>query len=95
MKNINSANRIAFIKTNSKLFWHIPEDKKTEISDELLIEFISNYGNHKSIKELFELFDINYVAKIFYKGASQNRTNYFPQVINYFSLYFKKYCVDL
>lgn len=34
-----------FIRENSSLFWHIPDDKKEEISKEVLVETILNYGD--------------------------------------------------
>jgi two-component SAPR family response regulator len=30
----------AFIRKHSSLFWYIPEDKKEEISPDVLVEFI-------------------------------------------------------
>lgn len=81
----------AFIRENSPLFWYIPEDKKENISQEFLVETILNYGDVKSVKKLFELIGINKVAKIFYKQTSRERINYFPQVVNFFNLYFKRH----
>ena len=80
-----------FIKENSSLFWYIPEDKKQDISHEVLVEFILNYGNTQSVKKLFHLLDINYVAGIFRRQTQRKRVNYFPQVTNFFNLYFNKY----
>ncbi len=80
-----------FIRENSSLFWHFKEEEKENISHEILVEFILNYGNDKSVKKLFELLDIDYVADIFYKQTKRQRVNYFPQVINFFNLYFNKY----
>jgi len=87
----NSAEIKDFIKENSALFWYIPDDKKEDISHEILVEFILNYGNDKSVKKLFNLLGINYVANIFYKQISLTRMNYFPQVVNFFKLYFKRH----
>jgi len=80
-----------FIKENSSLFWYFEEDKKETISHEILVEFILNYGDDKSVKKLFALLGIDYIADIFYKQTQRQRVNYFPQVINYFNLYFKKH----
>mgnify|MGYP003460279619 CR=1 FL=1 len=82
---------IQFIRENSSLFWYIPEKDKEKISHEVLIEFILNYGNEKSVKKLFELLGIDYVAGIFNKLTEKKRVNLFPQVIHYFNLYFKRY----
>jgi len=80
-----------FIKENSSLFWWIKEEKKENISQEFLVETILNYGDINSVKKLFELFGINKVAEIFYKQTSRERINYFPQVVNFFNLYFKRH----
>ena len=79
------------IKENSSLFWWIKEEEKENISQEFLVETILNYGDIKSVKKLFELIGINKVAEIFYKQTSRERINYFPQVVNFFNLYFKRH----
>jgi hypothetical protein len=80
-----------FIRERSSLFWYIQEEKKTEISIDFLVEMILNYGDEKDVKRLFELFGINETARIFRHQISQNRVNYFPQVVNYFTLYFNQH----
>ena len=85
------ANYRDFIKENSSLLWYIPEHEKRNISLELLVETILNYGDEKSVKRLFDLVGINEVAKIFYKHISGKRVNYFPQVVNFFKLYFQRH----
>lgn len=88
---MNSQEIKAFIRENASLFWYTPEDKKEEISHEFLVETILNFGDEKSVKKLFDLLGLEYVAEIFYKQTNRQRVNYFPQVVNYFSLYFDKY----
>ncbi len=88
---MNSPEIKKFIAENSSLFWYIPEDKKQDISHEVLVEFILNYGDEKSVKKLFDLLGIDYVAKIFREQTNRKRVNYFPQVTNFFNLYFDKY----
>jgi len=89
MKNTPEIKQL--IKENSSLFWWIKEEKKENISQEFLVETILNYGDIRSVKKLFELFGINKVAEIFYKQTSRERINYFPQVVNFFNLYFKRH----
>ena len=83
---LNTLEIKSFIRENSDLFWYIPEDKKEDISHEVLVEFILNYGDDKSVKKLFVLLGIDYVADIFSKQTNKQRVNYFPQVINFFNL---------
>ena len=64
------------IKENSSLFWYIPEQEKENISPELLVETVLNYGDEKSVRRLFDLMGINEVADIFYKHISGKRVNY-------------------
>lgn len=80
-----------FIRERSSFFWYIPEEKKMEISIDLLVETILNYGDEKDIKRLFELVGLEETARIFKQQTSQSRVNYFPQVVNYFTLYFNQY----
>jgi len=61
----NSPEIKQFIAENSSLFWYIPEDKKQDIDHEVLVEFILNFGNEKSVRKLFDLLGIDYVADIF------------------------------
>ena len=92
MKSATNSSMIkTFIRENSVLFWYIPEEEKQNISIEFLIETILNYGDEKSVKKLFDLAGINKVAEIFYKQISRKRINYFPQVVNFFKLYFKRH----
>ncbi len=80
-----------FIREHSNLFWYTPEDKKEEISPELLVETILNYGSLQDIRSLFEIIGINEVARIFFYAEGRKKLNYFPEIYNFFSLYFNKY----
>ncbi|MBU0566635.1 hypothetical protein KJ693_07760 [bacterium] len=87
---MNSPEIKEFICENSSLFWWIKEKEKENLSIEFLVEMILNYGDKKSVKKLFKLVGIDKVADIFYKQTLRRRVNYFPQVVNFFDLYFKK-----
>ncbi|PKP60329.1 MAG: hypothetical protein CVT88_03355 [Candidatus Altiarchaeales archaeon HGW-Altiarchaeales-1] len=87
---MNSPEIKKFIRENSSLFWWIKEDEKENISIDFLVETILNYGDEKSVKKLFDLVGIDNVADIFYEQTSHRRVNYFPPVVNFFNLYFKK-----
>jgi hypothetical protein len=83
-----------FIRQHSHLFWYTPEDKKEEISHELLVETILNYGDLRSTIQLFQLFGIQKVANIFFDSislSSRRKGNYHELTINYFTLVFGKY----
>jgi len=91
MKTIHNQELKAFIKKHSSLFWYTPEEKKEEISLELLLETILNYGDQESVKRLFELIGIDKAAEIFNMQISNERDNFFAPVKNFFKLYFKRY----
>lgn len=86
---MNSPEIKLFIKENSSIFWYVKESEKENISHEVLVEFILNYGDKRAVKKLFALLNINKVAEIFYSQISRERVNYFEPVRNFFDLYFK------
>jgi hypothetical protein len=84
-------NRNTFIADYQQLFWYFDKSKLDSISDAVLVEFILNYGDLEAVKRLFEVLGKEKVAKEFAKAIRNNRNNYFPQVSNFFNLYFRKY----
>ena len=80
-----------FIREHSSLFWYVKDDAKEKISMEFLVETILNYGGLEDIKQLFELIGIDKSAEIFFKQVNRTRCNYFPQVKNFFTIYFNRH----
>ena len=80
-----------FIEDHGSLFWYTPAPKGETVTDELLVETILNYGDMDDLKGLFSVMDIKNVAKIFWGMTGRKKLNYFPEIHNYFNLYFKKY----
>jgi two-component SAPR family response regulator len=90
---MNSPEVKAFIRQHSVLFWYIPEDKKEEISPEILVEFIFNYGDIKAVKELLSIYGVQKVADLFFNSinlSERRKGNYHELTLNYFTLFFKK-----
>ena len=87
--NINDIRE--YIKANGALFWYIPEEEKQHISLEVLVETILNWGDKNTVKRLFSILGIDTVACIFNKQLSNSRSNYHPQVLNYFKIYFERH----
>ena len=81
----------AFIREHSALFWYTPEDKKEEISEELLVEMILNYGDLDAILTLIELMGIKKVSSVFFNAKGRKKLNYFPEIYHFFSLFFTRY----
>ncbi len=88
---MNSPEVKEFIRQHSDLFWYTPADKKEDIGPELLLETILNYGTLDDIRSLLKIWGIGEAAKVFYSAEGRKKLNYFPEIYNYFSLYFKKY----
>jgi hypothetical protein len=91
---MNSPEVKAFIRQHSNLFWYIPEDKKEDISPDILVEFILNYGDMEAVKGLFSLCGIDKVAEIFFNSinlSQRRKGNYYELTLNYFTILFNKY----
>lgn len=79
-----------FIKEYAYLFWWGRESEKENINLNALVESVLNYGDIPCIKKLFDVVGIEKVAEIFYQDTKRERVNYYPDVVNFFDLYFKK-----
>ena len=73
------------------LFWYSPEDKAETVSDELLVETILNYGDMEAVRELFKVMGTLQAATIFRGMTGRKQLNYFPEIWNFFNLYFNRY----
>jgi len=80
-----------FIDDHQHLFWYSPAPKSETVSDELLVETLLNYGNLEQVRDLFKVVGLKKVAKIFWGMTGRKELNYYPEIHNYFDLYFKKY----
>jgi hypothetical protein len=86
-----SNERKKYIAKHKSLFWYTPEDKKEEISDNLLVETILNYGTLDDVKELIQIMGVNKVADVFYSAKGRMKGNYYPEIYNFFNLVFTRY----
>jgi len=80
-----------FIKENSSLFWYTPESEKENISNELLVETILNYGDLNTVKKLIITLGMQTTANVFLNMQGRKKMNFYPEIYNFFSLYFKRY----
>jgi len=80
-----------FIEDHQHLFWHSPAPKSETVSDELLVETVLNYGTLDEVRDLFKVMGLKKVASVFWGMTGRKELNYFPEIHNYFNLYFKKY----
>ena len=80
-----------FIRENETLFWGVKPEEKENISLNVLVETILNYGNEKNIRTLFDLVGVKTVAEIFSRQISGKRSNYHQRTKHFFQLYFNRH----
>jgi len=90
MKTAHNQEIKEFIKEHSKLFWYTPEDKKEEISPELLLETILNYGSLKDSLRLINIIGKEKALKILQGSKGRKKLNYYPEIYNFFTLYLSR-----
>ncbi len=84
----------AYIEKRNDLFWSVKKEKRRDVSETLVVETILNYGTLEDVRELFKVLGLAHTASIFF-ATTQNRTrnNYFPEVENFFNLYFTRHAI--
>jgi hypothetical protein len=87
----NSEELKAMIREKSYLFWYTPENEKENISHELLLEHILNYGTLDDVRKLFKIMGIDQASKVFMRIKGRNKLNFYPEIYNFFSLLFQRY----
>jgi len=88
---MNSPEIKQFIREHGNLFWYIPEDKKEDISSELMVETILNYGDLDDIRQLIKLMGMEQLSSVFFSADGRKKLNYYPEIYHFFSLLFNKY----
>ncbi len=78
-----------FVRKRKHLFWSTKN--YDGLSNAAIVEAVLNYGDMNDVRELIYLLGMQEVAKIFYENTNRMRINYDQKIINYFSLFFKKY----
>jgi len=79
----------SFIKKRQYLLWYIKD--LNNISQELIVESVLNYGSFDDVKKMINILKIKNVANIFRNQIKKKRNNYDPKIKNYFKLYFNEY----
>lgn len=69
--------RAEFIEKNKHLFWHINPSKLQNISNEVLVEFIFNYGQWEDVKELVKILGFKELKRVFNETQERNIGIYF------------------
>lgn len=83
-----------FIREQSSLFWYTPEAQKENISEELLVETILNYGDMDAVRKLIQILTFKETARLFFDSVNiseRRKGNYHELTLNFFSALFKQY----
>ena len=83
--------RQSFIERHKGFFWSTPEESRSSISDDLLVEATLNYGTLDDYMELKDILTPRRLAKVFFSATGRKADNYFPEIRNLFSLALAKY----
>ena len=90
----NSLELKVLIRKNDNIFWYSKDTEKENLPLPVVLEFFINYADKESIKELFKIVGIKTAADTFFEQINTSErmaNNYFPELRNFFTLYFKKY----
>ena len=83
--------RDEFIAKNAPLFWYIKKEAIPKIGNEVLVEFIFNYGTWQDVKDLIKIIG-HPELKLVYDGITDRKIgNYHPEIYNYLGLITRKY----
>jgi hypothetical protein len=74
---------------DSDIFWDIPKDKISQLSEEAIVERILNYGDMDQLRAVTK--NKEKFSKIYTKIRDKKRCNLSPLVINYIDLYLEKH----
>ena len=88
---ISLKTRNKFLQKHKDLFWYMDKSKINEISDEVLVEFILNYGSWDDFLALKKMYGILNLTEIFINISTQQKSNLFPKIEHFFNLYFQRY----
>lgn len=78
-----------YIKKRPYLVWYTKNYDK--LSEDAIVEAVLNYGDWKDVQEVINILGIKETAAIFKRKSKSKRSNYRPEIKNYFTLYFKQY----
>lgn len=74
--------REEFIAKNAHLFWYIKKEAISNIGNEVLVEFIFNYGTWQDVKDLIKIIGYQELKKV-YDGINDRKVgNYLPEMLD-------------
>ena len=83
--------RDKFIAKNVHLFWYIKKEAIPNISNEVLVEFIFNYGTWDDVKELIKIIGFQELKRVYDDVTDRKVGNYIPEMLDLMSRITNKY----
>ena len=74
--------REEFITKNAHLFWYIKKDAIPDIGNEVLVEFIFNYGTWQDVKDLIKIIGYNELKRVYEDVTDRKIGNYIPEMLD-------------
>ncbi len=74
--------REEFITKNAHLFWYIKKDAIPNIGNEVLVEFIFNYGTWQDVKDLIKIIGYNELKRVYEDVTDRKIGNYIPEMLD-------------
>ena len=78
-----------FAKARPYLFWSVSDFKS--LSEKAIVEAVLNLGTWEDTQELIKILGLKKTASIFREKTQAKRSNFRPEIKNFFELYFNKY----
>lgn len=83
--------RSEFIEKNKHLFWYVKPEKIRDISNDVLVEFVFNYGSWEDIKQLIKIIGYPELYRVFNNVKGRRVGNYIPEMYDLFQRIIKKH----
>jgi hypothetical protein len=72
--------REKFIEKHTPLFWYIKPNKIKDISNDVLVEFIFNYGTWEDVKNLIKIIGYPELTRVYENITDRKIGNYIPEM---------------
>jgi len=74
--------RDEFIAKNAHLFWYIKKEAIPNIGNEVLVEFIFNYGSWQDVKDLIKIIGHQELKRVYESITDRKIGNYIPEMLD-------------
>lgn len=74
--------RAEFIEKNPHLFWYINKETIPNIGNEVLVEFIFNYGTWQDVKDLIKIIGHQEFKRVYDEITDRKIGDYLPEMLD-------------